>query len=55
LDKAGRLSRGEFLSGFYLKDSTEFENWQIDMQKKLHHEQVYALQRLSEIHEIWNQ
>ena len=39
LDKAVELFRGEFLSSFYLKDSTAFEDWQLAMQESLRREQ----------------
>jgi predicted ATPase len=55
LDKAVELFRGEFLSGFYLKDSTSFEDWQQMVQESLRREQSSALQRLVEINEVWGQ
>jgi DNA-binding SARP family transcriptional activator len=38
LDRAVGLCRGEFLSGFYLKDSTDFEDWQMAVQESLRRE-----------------
>ncbi len=48
--EAVRLVRGEFLSGFYLKDSVPFEQWQGQTQESLRGEQAAALERLVEIH-----
>lgn len=55
LTKAAELFRGEFLSSFYVKDSTAFEDWQLMMQESLHRQQASTLQRLVEIHEVWSQ
>lgn len=48
--KAVELFHGEFLSGFYLKDSTDFEDWQLLEQENLRRQQASLLQRLVEIH-----
>jgi tetratricopeptide (TPR) repeat protein len=50
LAKAVGLYRGEFLSGFYIKDSTPFEDWQLIAQESIRRQQATALQRLVEIH-----
>ncbi len=50
LAKAAELFRGEFLSGFYLKHSVSFEEWQLGEQESLRREQASVLQRLVEIH-----
>ncbi|MCK5328738.1 MAG: AAA family ATPase, partial [Candidatus Latescibacteria bacterium] len=55
LAKAVRLFRGEFLSGFYVKDSTTFEDWQLMVQENLRRQQASALQRLMEIHGVLGQ
>jgi predicted ATPase/DNA-binding SARP family transcriptional activator len=55
LTKAAELFRGEFLSSFYLKDSTAFEDWQLMMQESLRSQQITTLQHLAEIHEVWGQ
>jgi predicted ATPase/DNA-binding SARP family transcriptional activator len=55
LTKAVELYRGDFLSGFYLKDSTNFEDWQLLEQESFRRQQAYSLQRLVEIHGIWEQ
>jgi predicted ATPase/DNA-binding SARP family transcriptional activator len=55
LTKAVGLFRGEFLSGFYLKDSTVFEDWQLVVQERLRREQASAFRRVVEIHEVWGQ
>jgi predicted ATPase/DNA-binding SARP family transcriptional activator len=51
LARAVALIRGEFLSGFYLKDSRRFEEWQEQTREALRGEQAAALERLVEIHE----
>ncbi len=53
--RAAELFRGEFLSGFYVKESAGFEDWQLLMQESLHRQQSTALKRLAEIHESWGQ
>jgi predicted ATPase len=50
LAAAAALYRGDFLSGFYLKDSPGFEDWQLQQQEGLRREQISALARLEEIH-----
>jgi DNA-binding SARP family transcriptional activator len=52
LAEAARLYRGDFLSGFYLRDSSAFENWQLMMQENLRLRQISTLRRLAEIHEV---
>jgi predicted ATPase len=55
LAEAVRLFRGEFLSGFYLKESTAFEDWQLMVQENLRRQQISALRRLVEIHGVRGQ
>ena len=50
LAAAAALYRGEFLSGFFLKDSPAFEDWQLQEQEGFRREQAAALARLAEIH-----
>jgi DNA-binding SARP family transcriptional activator len=47
LDKAAKLWRGEFLSGFYLRDSPAFDNWQTGEQDSLRAECAFVLERLT--------
>ena len=49
------LFRGDFLAGFYLRDSTDFEDWQGMVQEDLRRQHAAALQRLVEIHGGWGQ
>ena len=44
------MYRGAFLSGFFLKDSPTFENWQIREEENLRLEQLYVLERLVKMH-----
>jgi predicted ATPase/DNA-binding SARP family transcriptional activator len=46
LKQAVQLYRGEFLSGFYLKDSTSFDEWQFFERERLQREYEYILERL---------
>lgn len=55
LAKAVELFRGEFLSGFYLKDSIDFEDWQLLEQENLRRQHASSLQRLVEIHGAWGE
>jgi predicted ATPase/DNA-binding SARP family transcriptional activator len=48
LARAARLYRGPFLSGFYLKDSPGFEQWQAGEEESLRREQSSLLERLVE-------
>jgi tetratricopeptide (TPR) repeat protein len=50
LGQAVKLFRGEFLAGFYLKDSQPFEEWQQQTLEHLRVQQAAALGRLAEIH-----
>lgn len=52
LAAAARLYRGEFLAGFYLSDSTAFDDWQLLQQEGLRSQMASALQRLVEIHGV---
>jgi DNA-binding SARP family transcriptional activator len=47
LDRAGQLCRGEFLSGFYLRDSPGFDDWQAGEQDRLRAECSFVLERLT--------
>ena len=55
LAKAVDLYRGEFLSGFFLKDSFPFEEWQLMVHENLRRRQASALRQLLEIHGVWGQ
>jgi len=55
LTAAAELYQGDFLSGFYLQDSSAFEDWQLMMQESLRRQQMTALHRLAEIHEATGQ
>ncbi|HRW24726.1 MAG TPA: BTAD domain-containing putative transcriptional regulator [Spirochaetia bacterium] len=48
LKSAADLYRGPFLSGFYLKDAYEFEDWQLRMSDRFRHRAARVLERLSE-------
>jgi DNA-binding SARP family transcriptional activator len=50
LAEAARLYRGDFLAGFYLKDSPAFEDWQYFQQENLRQEYASVLERLVELH-----
>jgi predicted ATPase/DNA-binding SARP family transcriptional activator len=52
LRRAARLYRGEFLSGFYLRDSPAFEDWQLFQAEDLRQEQAVVLARLVEDHQL---
>ncbi len=45
---AAELYQGEFLSGFYLKDSPEFDDWQFLQQESLREQCAFALEVLVE-------
>ncbi len=45
---AAELYQGEFLSGFYLKDSPEFDDWQFLQQESLREQYAFALEMLVE-------
>ena len=45
---AAELYQGEFLSGFYLKDSPEFDDWQFLQQESLREQCAFALEMLVE-------
>ena len=51
LNRAVHLYRGHFLSGFYLKDSTVFDDWQFFEQEVLKREYAAALRHLIKIHQ----
>lgn len=46
LDKVSSLYQDEFLSGFYLKNNYDFENWQLCEQESLHKDYVYVIRTL---------
>jgi predicted ATPase/DNA-binding SARP family transcriptional activator len=50
LANAVALVRGEFLSGFSLKDSINFDDWQLMQTERLRRELAYALQKLVDWH-----
>ncbi len=50
LGQAESLYRGEFLAGFYLKDSPAFEDWQFYQKDTLQKAYASILKRLVEIH-----
>ena len=52
LAEAVELFRGELLEGFALRDSPEFDAWQITEARALERELAYALRRLVEIHVV---
>lgn len=51
LAKAARLYRGSFLSGFYLKDSPAYEQWQTAQEESLRLQCTAALERLINAHD----
>lgn len=51
-NNAARLYRGEFLSGFYLRDSLDFEEWQLSQQENLQQHYAYVLEQLVKIHSM---
>ncbi len=51
LAEAVALYRGDFLEGFYVKDSAAFEDWALLIRDRLQRQAATALQRLVEIHE----
>jgi DNA-binding SARP family transcriptional activator len=50
LSEAVDLGRGEFLSGFSLKDSVNFDDWQLHQAEVLRRELIRALERLVDWH-----
>jgi predicted ATPase/DNA-binding SARP family transcriptional activator len=50
-EEAAGLVRGEFLAGFYLRDSTGFEQWQEGERQSLAREHAAALRHLAAAHE----
>jgi predicted ATPase/DNA-binding SARP family transcriptional activator len=50
LTEAVALVRGEFLSGFSLKDSINFDDWQLLQAERIRRELISALERLVEWH-----
>jgi predicted ATPase/DNA-binding SARP family transcriptional activator len=51
LEEAVRLYRGEFLHGFFLEDSAEFEQWVLVQRESLHQQALDALSTLAEHYE----
>ena len=50
LTEAAGLYRGDFLEGFGLQDSINFDDWQVSEARSLHAEAVNALERLVDWH-----
>jgi predicted ATPase/DNA-binding SARP family transcriptional activator len=50
LTKAVELYRGDFLSGFALRDSPDFDDWQISQAENLRRGLALALERLAQAH-----
>ncbi len=50
LNRALALYKGEFLSGFYIRDSQGFENWMIQDRERLHRQVIDALHHLVEVY-----
>jgi predicted ATPase/DNA-binding SARP family transcriptional activator/predicted negative regulator of RcsB-dependent stress response len=48
LQRAAALYRGDLLAGFFLKDSTPFEEWALVKREQLRHQAVAALATLAE-------
>jgi DNA-binding SARP family transcriptional activator len=51
LEEAVALYRGDFLAGFTVRDSPEFENWALIIRERLQREVLDALRRLVAHHE----
>lgn len=51
LEEMVKLYRGEFLQGFFLKDSAEFEEWALVQRESLHGQALEALSTLAEYYE----
>ena len=52
LEEAVRLYRDDFLAGFSLKDSPEFDHWQMAEAERLRAEALVALERLVDHHRV---
>lgn len=50
LSEAAALYRGDFLSGFTLRDSPDFDDWQFSQTESLRRELAGALERLARVH-----
>ena len=48
LEQAVKLYRGEFLNGFFVEDSNDFEEWRTVQQQELHTHAIEALTKLVE-------
>jgi predicted ATPase/DNA-binding SARP family transcriptional activator len=51
LEEMVKLYRGEFLHGFFLEDSAEFEQWALVQRESLHQQALDALSTLAEYYE----
>ena len=51
LQQAGDLYRGDFLDGFFLNDSTAFEEWALVKRENLRRKALHALYQLADYHE----
>jgi DNA-binding SARP family transcriptional activator len=52
MESAIKLYRGDFLTGFSLSDSLEFDNWQSTKREWLHQEYIQMLRRLAEYYSV---
>jgi predicted ATPase/DNA-binding SARP family transcriptional activator len=52
LQKATELYRGDFLQGFVVNDSREFEEWMLLEREALHRQMMQALGRLADYYEV---
>ena len=55
LNQAIKLYRGDFLDGFFLKDSPGFDSWVRNTRDHFHHLYLSALRQLAEMYESDNQ
>ncbi len=55
LTEAVQLYRGEFLAGFSLRDSANFDEWQFFQTERLGRELAQALERLIRCHDEWGE
>jgi DNA-binding SARP family transcriptional activator len=55
LNQAIKLYRGDFLDGFFLKDSPGFDSWVRNTRDHFHHLYLSALRQLGEMYESNNQ
>jgi len=52
LQEAVALYRGDFLEGFFVRDSPQFEDWVLLLREKLHWQALDALDALAAYHEL---